>query len=67
VQQCGSCHRLADAGTQGVIAKDLDALKPTRQQVLAAIKDGPGNMPSNLVTGPYAQGVAAYVASVAGR
>jgi len=67
VQQCGACHKLADAGTQGVVASNLDELKPTRQQVLAAIREGPDTMPANLVTGPYAQGVAAYVASVAGK
>jgi cytochrome c6 len=67
VQQCGACHTLADAGTEGVVASNLDKLEPTRQQVLAAIREGPDTMPANLVTGPYARGVAAYVASVAGQ
>jgi mono/diheme cytochrome c family protein len=29
VQQCGSCHRLADAGTEGVAGKSLDEVRPT--------------------------------------
>ena len=67
VQQCGSCHKLRDAGTQGIVGKDLDEVQPTRAAVLKAIQDGPQNMPPDLVTGPYAHGVAAYVASVAGK
>ncbi len=67
VQQCGSCHRLADAGTEGVVGKSLDDVRPTRAAVLRAIVVGPGNMPADLLHGRDAQAVAAYVARVAGR
>jgi mono/diheme cytochrome c family protein len=68
-ESCGSCHALAAAGTSGAIGPDLDALSPSREQVLAAIANGgtgTGAMPANLVTGPDAEALADYVASVAG-
>jgi mono/diheme cytochrome c family protein len=68
-QTCGSCHTLADAGTNGTIGPDLDALQPSREQVLAAIANGgtgTGAMPAGLLTGDDATQVADYVASVAG-
>jgi cytochrome c6 len=67
VQQCGACHRLADAGTQGTLGQDLDTVKPTAAAVLKAIREGPSTMPADLVRGPYAQALADYVARVAGR
>lgn len=67
VQQCGACHKLADAGTEGVVGKSLDDVRPTRAAVLRAIADGPKTMPPNLVRGGDARAVAAYVARVAGR
>jgi mono/diheme cytochrome c family protein len=77
IQECGSCHTLADAGTQGKIGPDLDeAFKYDREQgfaessiqnvVLDQIRIAELPMPANLVTGQDAQNVAAYVASVAG-
>jgi mono/diheme cytochrome c family protein len=39
-QTCGSCHTLAAAGTDGSAGPDLDALRPSRDQVLAAITNG---------------------------
>jgi cytochrome c6 len=69
-QSCGTCHKLADAGTQGTVGPVLDDLKPDRNRVLNAIKNGgagTGAMPANIVTGQEAQAVAAYVSSVAGR
>lgn len=68
-QSCGSCHALAAAGTSGAIGPDLDALRPSREQVLAAIENGgtgTGAMPANIVTGPDAEALADYVAAVAG-
>jgi cytochrome c6 len=67
VQNCGSCHTLADAGTSGTTGPDLDRIKPSMAQVLAAIKAGPGVMPANLVSPKQARQVADYVSSVAGR
>ncbi len=63
---CGSCHTLADAGTSGTFGPNLDDLAPDKARVLAAIAGGPGAMPSGLLEGAAADGVAEYVASVAG-
>jgi mono/diheme cytochrome c family protein len=74
---CGSCHKLADAGTPGTIGPDLDSayagdriigMKDSsfealvRQQIDLA--DPP--MPRHILTGTDANDVAAYVAKVAG-
>ena len=65
---CGDCHTLADAGTTGTIGPDLDEVKPTFQQVLAALEEGPGEMPSFATSSPqFKDNVAAYVATVAGQ
>jgi mono/diheme cytochrome c family protein len=63
---CGSCHTLAAAGTNGSFGPNLDELKPDEQTVLTTIKNGPGPMPANVVKGADAQKVAAYVADNAG-
>ena len=63
---CGSCHALKAAGTSTVVGPNLDELKPTRAEVLRAIKAGPAIMPPNLLTGERARRVAAYVAQEAG-
>jgi mono/diheme cytochrome c family protein len=78
VANCGSCHTLADAGTQGKIGPNLDdAFKYDRKQgfaqssiqnvVLMQIRIAELPMPANLVKGQDAENVAAYVASVAGK
>ncbi|MEX0674710.1 MAG: c-type cytochrome [Gaiellaceae bacterium] len=78
VEKCGSCHTLADAGTQGVIGPDLDqAFATPREQgfdestirdvVRGQIAYPTEPMPANLVTGQDAADVAAYVASVAAK
>jgi len=77
VSKCGGCHKLADAGTQGVTGPDLDgAFRGPRQQhfrlstikqvVYDQIYHAAPPMPRKLVTGADADSVAAYVASVAG-
>lgn len=66
VDNCGSCHTLEAAGTQGAIGPDLDELRPDRERVLAAIERGPGAMPSNLVSGQEAEQVAEFVAGTGG-
>jgi cbb3-type cytochrome c oxidase subunit III len=76
-QQCGGCHTLADAGSNGKTGPNLDdAFKADRQQgykqstieqvVADQIKLATGLMPPNLVKGADVDAVAAYVASVAG-
>jgi mono/diheme cytochrome c family protein len=69
-QSCGTCHTLADAGTNGQVGPVLDDVKPSKAKVLAALKNGglgSGTMPANIVTGKDAQAVADYVSSVAGK
>jgi mono/diheme cytochrome c family protein len=69
-QNCGTCHTLADAGTNGKVGPVLDDVKPDKQLVLSAIKNGglgSGTMPANIVTGKDADAVATYVSSVAGK
>ena len=64
---CGGCHTLADAGTSGQTGPNLDELKPDAERVKAAIAEGPGVMPENLVEGAEADEIAQYVADNAGK
>jgi mono/diheme cytochrome c family protein len=77
VAKCGSCHTLADAGTNGTVGPNLDdAFGSDRQQgykdvtiqqvVRQQISLASGRMPANLVKGDGADAVSAYVAAVAG-
>jgi sulfite dehydrogenase len=79
VTNCGACHTLAAAGTDGVVGPDLDQLlappSPTPPQsstikprVLTAINNGiAGRMPKGVLSGQQADQVATYVSQVAGR
>ena len=62
IRMCGSCHTLAIAGTHGTAGPDLDRTSLTADDVLAAIRNGPGTMPADLVGGDEALLVANYVA-----
>ena len=66
---CGVCHTLADAEAQGTIAPSLDNLQPTQEQVQAAVRQGPGVMPTygDILSDEQIEAVSAYVASVAGK
>ena len=44
--QCGMCHTLQSAGSKGQIGTNLDQLKPLMAQVIAAVTNGIGVMPS---------------------
>jgi len=67
ILKCGSCHTLGDAGTHGIVGKNLDVTKPSYATVLRTLAVPPKNMPSNLVTNAAdAKAVAAYVAAVTG-
>ena len=69
MQNCGSCHTLAAAGTSGAVGPNLDDLAPDQQIVLSAIENGgtgSGRMPKGLVTGKQAQQVADFVSQSAG-
>ena len=42
--QCGSCHTLQVAGSEGQIGPNLDMLKPQMNQIIAAVTNGIGVM-----------------------
>jgi cytochrome c553 len=71
IQTCKSCHTLEAVNAHGVTGPNLDELGGLdKQRVLQAIErggTGTGRMPPQLLDGPDAQAVAAYVAAVAGR
>lgn len=79
VTNCGACHTLAGAGTDGVVGPNLDDLlappSPTppdpatvKPRVLTAIENGVGGrMPAGILTGEQAETVADFVAQVAGQ
>ena len=79
VTNCGACHTLAKAGTDGVVGPDLDELlappspspphpSTIEPPVLSAILEGrAGKMPAGILTRPQAQEVARLVAAVAGK
>jgi mono/diheme cytochrome c family protein len=76
---CGSCHTLAKAGTDGVVGPNLDdRLAPAgptppdpatiKPRVLSAIDNGiEGRMPADILSGEQAQTVADFVSQTAGR
>lgn len=78
VTNCGSCHTLYKAGTDGIVGPNLDQLlappSPSpadpatiKPRVLSAIQEGiNGRMPKGILTGPQATEVAAFVSQVAG-
>ena len=66
VENCGSCHTLDAAGTQGQIGPNLGDIPLDEDEVLHAIEiggEGSGNMPKGLLSGKDAQDVAAFVAA----
>jgi mono/diheme cytochrome c family protein len=79
VTNCGACHTLAEAGTDGVIGPNLDDLlappsasapdpNTVKPRVLAAINNGKGGrMPKGILSGQQADQVATFVAQVAGQ
>jgi len=78
IQNCASCHTLADAGTVANVGPNLDtALGWSCKQgfaedtlysvVLGQIDLAAPPMPADIVTGQDAVDVATYVASVAGK
>ena len=43
--QCGVCHSLQAAGSEGQIGPNLDMLKPKMIQIVSAVTNGIGVMP----------------------
>ena len=77
---CGTCHTLYAAGTDGNFGPDLDLLlapagppSGSKSRVLNAIENGvdsrttPGRMPAGILAGAQADEVANFVAHVAGQ
>lgn len=71
---CGACHTLAKAGTDGVVGPNLDQLlgsaspAANKTRVLNAIENGiNGRMPKGVLAGQDAEAVATFVSQVAGQ
>jgi cbb3-type cytochrome c oxidase subunit III len=66
---CGSCHTLKDAGTNGTVGPNLDQLKPSDARAERQVINGGGGMPAfkGTLTPAQIKAVAKYVSSVAGR
>ena len=71
---CGACHTLAHAGTDGIVGPNLDDLlggtpaEANEQRVLTAINEGvQGRMPAGILRGTNAELVSNFVARVAGQ
>lgn len=76
-ENCGACHTLAAAGTDGVVGPDLDNLlapggignyEGNYARVLNAITCGiAGRMPQGILVGTDAKDVSAFVGAYAGQ
>lgn len=75
VVNCGACHTLAMAGTDGIVGPNLDELlgatpdpEANVPRVESAILEGrSGRMPAGILQGSNATEVAEFVAAVAGQ
>jgi cytochrome c6 len=65
---CGSCHVLADAETQGTVGPNLDQARPQLQQAVDQITNGGGGMPAfqGQLTEQQIRRIAQYVVESAG-
>jgi len=61
--ECGTCHTLEAADSESNIGPNLDALKPQMAQIIYAVKNGIGVMPSweGVLTQEEIEAVAYYV------
>ena len=61
--QCGTCHTLKVTGSKGQIGTNLDQLKPLMPQVVSAVTNGIGVMPSfeGMLSSEEIDAVAYYV------
>ncbi len=60
---CGSCHVLADAETQGTVGPNLDQARPQLQAAIMQITNGGGGMPpfSGQLTDQQIRALAEYI------
>jgi len=68
-QNCGSCHTLAAAGTNGAVGPNLDQLQLDQAEVQTQVTNGGGGMPAYAGTLSSAEiaAVSQYVAENAGK
>ena len=61
--QCGSCHSLKAADSNGEIGPNLDVLKPQIDQIIYTVTNGIGVMPAweGILTNEEIEAVAYYV------
>ena len=61
--QCGVCHSLQAAGSEGQIGPNLDMLKPQMAQIISAVTNGIGVMPpwEGILTEEEIEAVAYYI------
>ena len=61
--QCGVCHALQVAGSDGQVGPNLDQLKPTMSQIIYAVTNGIGVMQAweGILTDEEIEAVAYYV------
>ena len=61
--QCGVCHVLQSAGSEGQIGPNLDQLKPTISRIISVVTNGIGVMQSweGILTHEEIEAVAYYV------
>jgi cytochrome c6 len=66
---CKLCHTLRAAGAEGAVGPSLDELRPSREQVLVAVRGGVGVMPpfGDKLTPEQIDAVARYVVEAAGK
>lgn len=66
---CGSCHTLADAGTNGAVGPNLDQARPPKPLVVDRVTNGQGAMPSfkDSLDPQQIEAVSEYVATAAGN
>ena len=61
--QCGTCHTLQAAGSEGQIGPNLDILKPQMTQIISSVTNGIGVMQAweGILTDEEIEAVAYYV------
>lgn len=65
-QNCGTCHTLADAGTNGTVGPNLDQAKPSKALAVERVTNGKSPMPpfKGVLTPAQIKAVTDYVSSV---
>ena len=63
--KCGTCHTLSVTGSVGKIGPNLDQLKPKISQIILAVTNGIGVMPSfeGILTAEEIEAVAYFVST----